>query len=133
MEKVIKNFLKDSHHIKELKLCTVRLIDNSRFRWMILVPKSIGITDIIELQKKDQILLMSEIVFCSKIMKKTFNSFNLNVEKVGNVVPQLHIHIIARFKKDNAWPLPVWVVKKKTYTKINLVKIITKLKKSFFN
>jgi hypothetical protein len=52
MEKVIKNFLKDSHHIKELKLCTVRLIDNSRFPWIILVPKRIGITDIIELQKK---------------------------------------------------------------------------------
>ena len=133
MEKVNKSFLKDSFYITELKLCTIRLIDNSKFPWIILIPKRKKITDIFELNKRDQILLIQEIVYVSKIMKKTFNSFNLNVEKVGNVVPQLHIHIIARFKKDNAWPLPVWVVKKKTYTKINLVKIITKLKKSFFN
>jgi len=131
MEKVSKNFLKDSHHVKDLKLCTVRLIDNSRFPWIILVPKRKEITEIFELNKKDQILLMSEIVYCSKIMKKTFNSFNLNVEKVGNIVPQLHIHIIARFKRDSAWPLPVWVIKKKQYTKVNLIKIMNKVKKVF--
>jgi diadenosine tetraphosphate (Ap4A) HIT family hydrolase len=131
MEKVSKNFLKDSHHVKDLKLCTVRLIDNSRFPWIILVPKRKEITEIFELNKKDQILLMSEIVYCSKIMKKTFNSFNLNVEKVGNIVPQLHIHIIARFKRDSAWPLPVWVIKKKQYTKVNLIKIMNKVKKFF--
>ena len=131
MEKVNKNFLKDSHHVKDLKLCTVRLIDNSRFPWIILVPKRKEITEIFELNKKDQILLMSEIVYCSKIMKKTFNSFNLNVEKVGNIVPQLHIHIIARFKRDSAWPLPVWVIKKKQYTKVNLIKIMNKVKKFF--
>jgi diadenosine tetraphosphate (Ap4A) HIT family hydrolase len=72
---------------------------------------------------------MQEIVYVSKIMKINFRSFNLNIEKIGNVVSQLHIHIIARSKKDSSWPLSVWVVKKKTYTNKVLNKTIIKLKK----
>ena len=131
MEKVSKNFLKDSHFIAELKLCNIRLIDNSKFPWLILIPKRKNVTDIFQLTSKDQGLLMKEIVHVSKIMKKTFKAFNLNVEKIGNIVSQLHVHIIARSKKDSSWPFSVWVVKKKVYSKKNLDKIIIKLKDSF--
>ena len=131
MEKVSKNFLKDSHFIVELKLCNIRLIDNSKFPWLILIPKRKNITDIFQLSSKDQILLMREIVYVSKTMKKTFKAFNLNVEKIGNIVSQLHIHIIARSKKDSSWPLSVWVVKKKSYLKQDLDKNIKKIKKNF--
>ena len=131
MEKVSKSFLRDSHFITELKLCTVRLINNSKFPWIILIPKRKKITDIFQLKKKDQNLLMNEIVFTSKVMKKTFKAFNLNIEKIGNVVSQLHIHVIARSKKDSTWPLPVWVVKKKNYSKIALEQTIFKIKKAF--
>ena len=131
MEKVSKSFLKDSFYITELKLCTIRLIDNSKFPWIILIPKRKKITDIFQLKKKDQNLLIEEIVYTSKVMKKTFKAFNLNVEKIGNVVSQLHIHVIARSKKDSTWPLSVWVVKKKNYSKIALEKIIFKIKKAF--
>jgi len=131
MEKVSKSFLKDSYLITELKLCTIRLIDNSKFPWIILIPKRKKITDIFQLKKKDQYLLMNEIVFTSKVMKKTFKAFNLNIEKIGNVVSQLHIHVIARSKKDSTWPLPVWVVKKRNYSKIALEKTIFKIKKAF--
>ena len=131
MEKVSESFLKDSYLITELKLCTVRLIDNSKFPWIILIPKRKKITDIFQLKRKDQNLLMNEIVFTSKVMKKTFKAFNLNVEKIGNVVSQLHIHVIARSKKDSTWPLPVWVVKKRNYSKIALEKTIFKIKKAF--
>tara|TARA_B110000259_G_C13725416_1_gene286225 strand:- start:13 stop:414 length:402 start_codon:yes stop_codon:yes gene_type:complete len=130
MEEVSKNFLKDSFHITELKLCSVRLIDNCRFPWIILIPKK-KITDILHLNKKDQTLLINEIVYASKIMKKTFRPFNLNIEKIGNIVSQLHIHVIARSKKDISWPLSVWVVKKKRYSKNNLSKITIKIKKAF--
>ena len=99
MQQVSKNFLKDSHFITNLKLCNIRLIDNSKFPWIILIPKRKNITDIYQLKKKDQNLLIAEITYASKIMKKTFKAFNLNVEKIGNVVSQLHIHIIARKKK----------------------------------
>ena len=131
MEEVSKNFLKDSFHVTELKLCSVRLIDNCRFPWIILIPKKKKITDILHLNKKDQTLLINEIVYASKIMKKTFRPFNLNIEKIGNIVSQLHIHVIARSKKDISWPLSVWVVKKKRYSKNNLSKITIKIKKAF--
>jgi hypothetical protein len=105
--KVNKSFLKDSHLIAELKLCSIRLIDNAKFPWIILIPKRKNITDISELNSKDQMLLMKEIVHCSKLMKK------------------------ARFKKDSSWPLSVWVVKGKPYSKILLDKNIAKIKKLF--
>ena len=131
MTKIRKSFLKDSHFITDLKLCSIRLINNAKFPWVILIPKRKKITDIFQLQTKDQNLLIKEIVYTSKIMKKTFKSFNLNIEKIGNVVSQLHIHIIARKKKDISWPLSVWVVKKKPYNETKLKKIVLKLVKSF--
>ena len=131
MEKISKSFLEDSYFIADLNLCTIRLIDNSKFPWIILIPKRNKVTDIFQLKKKDQNLLMKEIVLTSKVMKKTFKAFNLNIEKIGNVVSQLHIHIIARSKKDSSWPLSVWVVKKKNYSKIALEKTILRIKKAF--
>ena len=129
--KVNKNFIKTSHLITELKLCSVRLIDNKKFPWIILVPKRLNVTDITELKTKDQSLLMREIVFCSKIMKKVFKTKKLNVEKIGNIVPQLHIHIIARSVNDSSWPLSVWVVKSESYSAAQLEKILKKLKSYF--
>ena len=129
--KISKNFLKDSYFITELKLCSIRLIDNAEFPWIILIPKRKGINDISELTSKDQLLLMKEIVHCSKLMKKIFKTKKLNVEKIGNIVPQLHIHIIARYKTDISWPLSVWVVKGKKYSKLALEKILNKLSKAF--
>ena len=129
--KVNKRFLKDSHLILDLKLCSVRLIDNAKFPWIILIPKRKNINDISELNSKDQMLLMKEIVHCSKLMKRIFKTKKLNVEKIGNVVPQLHIHIIARSKNDSSWPLSVWVVEKKNYSKKKIIVILQKLKKLF--
>ncbi|MDA8570080.1 HIT family protein [Candidatus Pelagibacter sp.] len=131
MNSVDKNFLKDSYYINRLKLCTIRLINNSKFPWIILIPNRKNKTDITDLNVKDQILLMKEIVHCSKLMKKIFKTPKLNVEKIGNQVPQLHIHIIARFKKDSSWPLSVWVVKGKPYTKKALSETISKINKAF--
>ena len=131
VNKVNKSFIKNSHLIAELKLCSLRLIDNAKFPWIILIPKRKNITDISELNSKDQILLMNEIVHCSKLMKKIFKTKKLNVEKIGNIVPQLHIHIIARSTKDSTWPLSVWVTKGKPYSKESLKKIVDLLKKAF--
>ena len=131
MNSIDKNFLKDSYYINRLKLCTIRLINNSKFPWIILIPNRKNKTDITDLNSKDQILLMKEIVHCSKLMKKIFKTSKLNVEKIGNKVPQLHIHIIARFKKDSSWPLSVWVVKGKPYTKKALSETISKINKVF--
>ena len=128
--KLDRKFLKSSHHITDLKLCTIRLNDNSKFPWIILIPKRNKINDMSDLKSKDQILLMKEIVYVSKIMKKLFKTSKLNVEKIGNIVPQLHIHIIARSKNDSSWPLSVWVVKGKNYSKTALKEIVDKLRKA---
>ena len=126
-----KKFLKSSYHITDLKLCSIRLHDNSKFPWLILIPKRNKVTDISDLKPKDQILLMKEIVYVSKIMKKVFKNSKLNVEKIGNIVPQLHIHIIARNKNDYTWPLSVWVKKGNVYSKENLYLFLRKLKNFF--
>ena len=128
--KLDKKFLKSSHHITDLKLCTIRLNDNSKFPWLILIPKRNKINDMSDLNSKDQILLMKEIVYVSKIMKKLFKTSKLNVEKIGNIVPQLHIHIIARSKKDCSWPLSVWVVKGKNYSQTALKIMADKVRKA---
>ena len=73
---------------------------------------------------------MKEIVYVSKVMKKLFKTSKLNVEKIGNIVPQLHIHIIARSKNDSSWPLSVWVVKGKNYSKTALKVIVDTLRKA---
>ena len=129
--KIDNKFLKSSHHVIELKLCSIRLNDNSKFPWIILIPKRNKITDISDLNSKDQILLMKEIVHVSKIMKKLFKTSKLNIEKIGNMVPQLHIHVIARSKKDSSWPLSVWVVKGKNYTETALSIMMQKFRKAF--
>ena len=128
--KINKKFLKSSHYITDLQLCSIRLHDNSKFPWIILIPKRNRITDMSDLNSKDQILLIKEIVYVSKIMKKLFKTSKLNVEKIGNIIPQLHVHIIARSKKDSSWPLSVWVVKGKTYTDKVLKKIVKKIRVS---
>ena len=131
MFKINYKFLESSHHIAELKLCSIRLHDNSKFPWLILIPKRIKITDMTNLNSKDQILLMKEIVYVSKIMKKLFKTSKLNVEIIGNIVPQLHIHIIARSKKDSSWPLSVWIVKSKPYPAKVLEDILDKIRVAF--
>ena len=129
MFKIHKKFEKTTHYVTDLKLCQVRLQDNSKFPWIMLIPKRKGACQILDLNKKDQIQLLDEIQYCSKVMKKHFRCNNLNVEKVGNIVPQLHIHIVPRHKKDPTWPLSIWVIKGKPYLRNELAKILPKLKK----
>ena len=131
MFKINNKFLKSSHHIIDLKLCSVRLHDNSKFPWLILIPKRKNVTDISDLNSKDQILLMKEIVFVSKLMKKLFKTSKLNIEKIGNIVSQLHIHIISRKKTDGSWPLSVWVVKGKKYSAKTLKEVLNKIRSAF--
>ena len=128
MNKINKNFLKSSYYVKDLKLCSIRLHDNLKFPWLILIPRRKNIKDMTELNSKDQLLLMKEIIYVSKIVKKLFKTSKLNVEKIGNIVPQLHIHIIARNKNDSSWPLSVWVVKGKNYSKTALKDILDKVR-----
>ena len=99
----------DTILVKDLKLCQLLLMNNSLYPWFILVPRLPNLVEIIDLTWEDQVLLMQEISVVSVVVKKLFNPEKLNVAALGNMVSQLHIHIIVRFKNDKTFPKPVWV------------------------
>jgi diadenosine tetraphosphate (Ap4A) HIT family hydrolase len=98
----------DSVFIKDLELCQVRLINNAKFPWILLVPRVENMVEIIDLDASQQVQLMQEIITTSSVLKELFAPDKLNIGALGNIVPQLHIHVIARYKTDEAWPNPVW-------------------------
>ncbi|MBY0281268.1 MAG: HIT domain-containing protein [Alphaproteobacteria bacterium] len=98
---------KGKFFITNLPLCRVLLQDDSRFPWLILVPCLSDITEISSLEIKQQHTLIEEISFVSKTFQDYTKADKINIAAFGNMVPQLHIHIVARFKTDLAWPDPV--------------------------
>ena len=100
----------DTFLVGELTLSRVLLMDDARFPWVILVPKRADIREIIDLELRDRAMLYREMEAVMDAMKRLFSPTKLNVAALGNMVPQLHMHIIARFEDDQAWPKPVWSV-----------------------
>ena len=98
----------DTLEVTTLPLCVVRLMNDRRFPWVILVPARSGITEIVDLEAADRARLIEEIARVSGVMRELFRPTKLNVAALGNVVAQLHVHVIARFAHDDAWPKPVW-------------------------
>lgn len=96
--------------VKQLALCDLRLNTDARFPWLILVPRRPGVTEIIDLDAADRTALLDEIVNTSNALKAITACEKLNVAALGNQVRQLHVHVIARFTTDAAWPGPVWSV-----------------------
>ena len=98
----------DSYVIGKLSLCQIRLMNNQYYPWLILIPEIENITELFELSLEQQTDLMHEITLSSKIMNKIFQPDKINIAALGNIVKQLHIHIVARYKNDALWPDPVW-------------------------
>lgn len=94
--------------IGEFPLCKLLLMNDSNYPWFILVPKREGLREIFELNEDEQIQLLHESSTLSRLISEHFNADKINVAALGNMVPQLHIHHIARFSSDPAWPAPVW-------------------------
>jgi diadenosine tetraphosphate (Ap4A) HIT family hydrolase len=86
----------------------VLLMNNARFPWILLVPRQGGIREIIDLDDRDQATLYGEISAASRVMKTLYRPDKLNVAAIGNMVPQLHVHVIARYERDEAWPKPTF-------------------------
>ncbi len=99
---------KDSIFVVDGPLSQIRLSRNAAFPWLILVPRREGIVEIIDHDDNDQRVLLSEIQIASKIMKELFEPKKLNVANLGNIVAQLHVHVVARYESDGAWPKPIW-------------------------
>lgn len=103
-----KQLAADTTFVIELNLCVVLLVNDANYPWTVLVPKRAGATDIYKLSQDDQMQLLNESESLSKAMESVFKPDKLNVAAIGNIVPQLHIHHVARYKSDIAWPSPVW-------------------------
>ena len=100
----------DTAGLGSLGLCRVLLMDDARYPWLILVPQRPGLRDLHDLPPEDLAAATAEIVRASRALETLFEPVKLNVAALGNQVPQLHIHVIARFEDDPAWPKPVWGV-----------------------
>ena len=98
----------DTVPVVELPLCEVRLMDDANHPWLVLVPKVVDAVELIDLTPSQRTLLNAEIAIASRALKTLFKPDKLNVAALGNLVPQLHVHVIARFHDDIAWPRPVW-------------------------
>ena len=98
----------DSHPVAQLALCELRLLDDANYPWLVLVPRVAEARELVDLHAAQQAQLMQEIDRACRVLRELFRPHKLNVAALGNVVPQLHVHVIARETDDPAWPAPVW-------------------------
>lgn len=108
MFKLDKKLEADSHFICDLKFCCLLLMNNANYPWLILVPKKANLVELTDLDFSEQIELLQEVNLVADILQKKFSPHKLNIAMLGNMVRQLHIHVIARFENDKTFPNPVW-------------------------
>lgn len=119
----------DTIEIGRFKLSKLLLMNDSQYPWFILVPMREEMTEIYQLSDQDQILLQSESSQLAKVLAKIYSADKMNVASIGNIVSQLHIHHVVRYKTDIAWPAPVWgKFKPVAYTEFQINKIKAQLK-----
>ena len=98
----------DTFPVAELQLSSARLMRDANYPWLLLVPRITYAIDVVDMTAEDRALLMDEIVKASAALRATVPCDKLNVATLGNVVAQMHVHVIARRRDDVAWPKPVW-------------------------
>lgn len=134
MQKIFKldtQLEKDTFEIMNLELSKLLLMNNKNFIWLILVPEVYNAREIIDLSSENQQILMNEISKISKALKALYNPYKINIASLGNIVEQLHIHIVARNKNDHMWPKPVFGSEVSLYSIDESNKIIKNLRKYF--
>lgn len=98
----------DCEQLGRFTLCRLLLMRDANYPWCILVPERADVREIYQLREEDQIQLTRESARLAAAMARLFSADKMNIAALGNVVPQLHIHHIARHRDDPAWPAPVW-------------------------
>lgn len=99
---------KDTVLIGEFTLCSLLLMNDSQYPWFILVPRREDVSELFQLDLSDQQQLWKETTLLAEVLKDCFAADKMNVATLGNVVSQLHMHVIVRRKEDPVWPAPVW-------------------------
>jgi diadenosine tetraphosphate (Ap4A) HIT family hydrolase len=121
--------LQDTLPIGDFPLCTLLLSNDSNYPWFILVPKRADISEVFQLSETEQMQLWKETITLSAVLDRTFQADKMNVAALGNVVNQLHMHVIVRRVGDAAWPAPVWGKHPaKPYTPEEVARITAQLK-----
>lgn len=100
----------DTVFVTDWPLCRVLLLNDSNYPWLVLVPRRHGVVEVHELDQDDRHTLMEEMAEVARRLQNHTNAPKMNVAALGNVVPQLHVHVVARFTTDAAWPRPIWGV-----------------------
>ncbi len=100
----------DTRHVMALPLCNVLMANDKRFPWLILVPRRPDVRELFALDASDRFQAMEEICGVAAALEEATGAIKMNIGALGNMVPQLHIHIIARFEQDEAWPGAIWGV-----------------------
>jgi diadenosine tetraphosphate (Ap4A) HIT family hydrolase len=98
----------DTVFVAEWDLCRVLLMDDAQFPWLVLVPRREGLAELDDLAERERAQLMREITHAMKVLRGVVECDKLNVGVLGNIVRQLHVHVVARREGDAAWPGPVW-------------------------
>jgi diadenosine tetraphosphate (Ap4A) HIT family hydrolase len=98
----------DTLDVGRLRLCRILLMNDATYPWLILVPERPSVQEIFELDAADRAALIEEVTLVSRALDALFEPDKLNVAAIGNIVAQLHVHIVARFRSDPVWPAPVW-------------------------
>jgi diadenosine tetraphosphate (Ap4A) HIT family hydrolase len=125
---------KDCYFIGDLPLCSVLLMDDSQYPWLILVPRVAEVTEIMDLSDAQRQQLWLESHQISTAMTQVFAPDKLNIAAIGNMVPQLHLHHVARYRNDVSWPKPVWgQLAPIPYSNDKVTKLITTLQQQIFN
>jgi diadenosine tetraphosphate (Ap4A) HIT family hydrolase len=98
----------DSLPVAEFALCSLRLMNDQRFPWLLLVPRRVGLREVFELPAFEQAELLIELNHAARALSAVASPHKLNLGALGNLVEQLHVHLVARQVDDAAWPGPVW-------------------------
>ena len=100
----------DSLPLASLALSELRLMDDARWPWLLLVPRVAGASELLDLDRAQRLQLLEELDACARALRDCVRCDKLNIAALGNVVAQLHVHVVARRRDDAAWPRPVWGV-----------------------
>lgn len=123
---------RDTLPVCRMKLCLVQLMNDAQYPWLILVPTVEDITEIADLNEKQRKLLINEIAQTQRVLNHVFQPHKLNVGALGNMVSQLHVHVVARYREDPAWPGPIWgKLPPRPYDDAALRSTIAKLQNAF--
>ena len=98
----------DTEPVTELPLSRLRLMRDNRYKWVVLVPARPGLREVHDLDRADRRRLMDEVTLTSRVLERLYAPDKINVGALGNIVSQLHVHVVARNEGDPAWPGPVW-------------------------